>query len=190
MSELFVASLKNRIRAMNQLWEMAVEDLTLDQVNHHEREGVLPLAFSFSHYMRSQDSAISVAILKTAPIWQSGGWAAKIGVNVDDLGREQSVATMELLHFEDFDAYKAYQKAVIARTTDAMASITADDLAVVLLPQLPPNMHKIFAAMVVGLGNPFHKLDALECWVYQHGLRHMGEIEHGRALVGLGGMTS
>jgi hypothetical protein len=33
-------------------------------------------------------------------------------------------------------------------------------------------------------------LDALECWIYQHGLRHMGEIELARGLVGLGGMTS
>ena len=34
------------------------------------------------------------------------------------------------------------------------------------------------------------RLEVLECFVYQHGLRHMGEIEHGRALVGLQGMTS
>ena len=33
-------------------------------------------------------------------------------------------------------------------------------------------------------------LDATECWIYQHGLRHMGEIELARGLVGLGGMTS
>ena len=33
-------------------------------------------------------------------------------------------------------------------------------------------------------------LDAVECWIYQHGLRHMGEIELARGLVGLGGMTS
>ena len=33
-------------------------------------------------------------------------------------------------------------------------------------------------------------LDAIECWIYQHGLRHMGEIELARGLVGLGGMTS
>jgi hypothetical protein len=37
---------------------------------------------------------------------------------------------------------------------------------------------------------PVRKLEVLECFVYQHGLRHMGEVEHGRALVGLGGMTS
>ena len=33
-------------------------------------------------------------------------------------------------------------------------------------------------------------LDAIECWWYQHGMRHMGEIELARGLVGLGGMTS
>jgi hypothetical protein len=33
-------------------------------------------------------------------------------------------------------------------------------------------------------------LDGWECWIYQHGLRHMGEIELARGLVGLGGMTS
>ena len=29
-------------------------------------------------------------------------------------------------------------------------------------------------------------LDGFECWLYQHGLRHMGEIELARGLVGLG----
>ena len=33
-------------------------------------------------------------------------------------------------------------------------------------------------------------LDGFECWLYQHGLRHMGEIELACGLVGLGGMTS
>ena len=42
-SDMFVQSLRNRIRAMNTIWERAIGDMTLDQVNHHEREGVLPL---------------------------------------------------------------------------------------------------------------------------------------------------
>jgi len=33
-------------------------------------------------------------------------------------------------------------------------------------------------------------LDAFECWHYQHGLRHMGEIELARGFLGLGGMTA
>ena len=39
------------------------------------------------------------------------------------------------------------------------------------------------------MGRPIRKLEVLECFVYQHGLRHMGEVEHARAFFGLGGMT-
>lgn len=190
MSEsMFVSSLQNRIRAMNTLWERAVIDLTLEQMNHHERAGVLPLAFSFSHYMRAQDQSISTIFLQEPTAWQAGGWAAKVGVTVDAMGREETVAEMEQLSFADLDAWKAYQAEVIARTNRALETITPELLAEVLLPKLPPQMQSIFCGLVIGDG-PLRKLEALECFVYQHGLRHMGEVEHGRALVGLGGMTS
>ena len=69
-------------------------------------------------------------------------------------------------------------------------TLTEDHLSEVVMEQLPPNMQNIYCAIVIGPGAPLRKLDVIECFVYQHGLRHMGEIEHGRALVGLGGMTS
>lgn len=187
---MFVDSLRNRVRAMNTLWERAASDLTLEQVNHHEREGVLPMAFSFSHYIRAQDQSISVMFLGEQPLWLGGGWGAKVGVNIDVLGREATVEEMQHLRFADFEAWKAYQAAVIARTAGVLETLTAGMLAEVILPQLPPNMLNIFCAIVIGPGAPLRKLEVLECFVYQHGLRHMGEIEHGRALVGLQGMTS
>ena len=190
MSEMFVASLQNRIRAMNELWQRAVSDMTLDHVNHKERDGVLPIAFSLSHYMRAQDQSASGPFLREPTLWESGGFAAKIGVTVDRLGREESVEEMEQIRFADFDAWRAYQTDVIARTARVLDNVTEDELSQVLLQQLPPNMQNIFCAMVIGPGAPLRKLDVLECFVYQHGLRHMGEIEHGRALVGLKGMTS
>lgn len=188
--EAFVQSLRNRVRAMNILWERAVSDVTLEQMNHHEREGVLPMAFSFSHFMRSQDQTLSMIFRREPPLWISGGWATKIGVSVDALGREESVEEMEVLRFGDLDAWKDYQAQVIARTTEVLDRLTVDEALEVVLPQLPPNMHNIFCAIVIGIEAPLRKLDAMECFVYQHGLRHMGEVEHGRALVGLQGMTS
>ncbi len=189
-SEMFLQSLRNRIRAMNTIWERAISDMTLEQVNHHEREGVLPVAFSFSHFMRAQDQSISAMFLREPLLWVSGGWAEKIGVAVDALGREETVEEMQAQRFGDLDAWKAYQSAVIARTDGVLETITPEMLTEVIIPQLPPNMQNIFCGLVVGPGNPIRKLEVLECFVYQHGLRHMGEIEHGRALVGLGGMTS
>ena len=190
MSQMFVDSLRNRIRALNTLWERGASDLTLDQMNHHEREGVLPMAFSFSHYIRSQDQSISGPFLHEPTLWQSGGWADKIGVNIDDLGREATVEEMQHLRFKDADAWRAYQAAVLARTAPVLASLTEELLSEVLIPKLPPNMLATFCAIVIGPDAPLRKYEVLECFVYQHGLRHMGEIEHGRALVGLKGMTS
>jgi len=187
---MFVTSLRNRVVAMNSLWERALVDMTLEQVNHHERAGVLPIAFSLNHFIRAQDQSISRPFLGEAPLWEQGGWAAKVGVSVDRLGREETVEEMELLTFADLDAWRAFQTEVIARTGRVLDDVTEDVLAEVLLPKLPPNMQNIFCAIVIGPGAPLRKLDVIECFIYQHGLRHMGEIEHGRALVGLGGMTS
>jgi hypothetical protein len=190
MSDIFVASLRNRIRALNELWQRAVSDMTLDHVNHKERDGVLPIAFSLSHYMRAQDQSASGPFLRQPTEWDSGGWAKKVGVTVDRFGREESVEEMEQIRFGDFDAWRGYQTAVVERTAKVLETITQESLEEVLMPQLPPNMQQIFCAMVIGPGAPLRKLEVLECFVYQHGLRHMGEIEHGRALVGLRGMTS
>ena len=188
--EIFVSSLRNRIRAMNELWERAISDMTLEQVNHHERDGVLPIAFSFSHYIQAQDQSISVIFGKHPPLWATGGWAARIGVAIDALGREESVEMMQNQRFSDLDAWKEYQAQIIGQTKETLETITASILEEVVMPQLPPHMQNIFCGMVVGAGNPIRKLEVLECFVYQHGLRHMGEVEHGRALVGLRGMTS
>jgi hypothetical protein len=190
MSEMFVASLRNRICALNMVYDRAVSDMTLDHVNHHERAGVLPIAFSLSHYIRSQDQSISGPFLRQPPLWASGGWAEQIGVTVDQLGREETVEEMEGLRFADFDAWRGFQSAVIQRTQRVLDTLTEESLAEALLPQLPTTMLQTFCAMIIGPNAPLRKLEVLECFVYQHGLRHMGEIEHGRALVGLSGMTS
>ncbi|MEX1255289.1 MAG: hypothetical protein WEE64_13205 [Dehalococcoidia bacterium] len=190
MSNILVTSLQNRVRAMNELWERAVSDMTLEQVNHQERQSVLPIAFSLSHFIRAQDQSMSIVFLREQPLWDAGGWAQKVGVTVDRLGREETVEEMEQLRFADFEAWKSFQAQVIARTAGVLAGLTSEALAEVVMPQLPAHMQNIFCAMVIGPGAPLRKLDVIECFVYQHGLRHMGEIEHGRALVGLGGMTS
>lgn len=190
MSNIFLESLRNRIRAVNTLYARAVSDMTLDHVNHHERRGVLPIAFSLSHCVRAQDQAVSGPFLGEVDVWSSGGWAEKVGVTVDRLGREETVEEMEQLRFADFEAWKSYQSEVLARTDRALGAVTEESLAEVLVPKLPPNMQNVFCAIVIGKDAPLRRLDVLECFVYQHALRHMGEIEHGRALVGLGGMTS
>ena len=52
-------SLRRRMRAMHSLWEQATSDMTLDHVNHVEREPVLPIAFSLFHLAQIEDGSVT-----------------------------------------------------------------------------------------------------------------------------------
>ena len=71
-----------------------------------------------------------------------------------------------------------------------LADLDPSALTRVIVPRpLPPVVANTYSARVAG-DEGITMLDAIECWIYQHGLRHMGEIELARGLVGLQGMTS
>jgi hypothetical protein len=190
MTELALASLQRRIRGMHSLWYEAVETMNADHVNHHERDGVLPAAFSLNHMTRIEDQVVQMIFSSRSPIWNEGGWAERTGVNVDDAGKELTVAEMEQLRIGDYGAFRAYQKEVFAATESWLENLDASTLTDVMFGGvIPPVFQKAYVARVVGDG-PITKLDGIECWIFQHGIRHLGELEHARALVGLGGMTS
>lgn len=90
----------------------------------------------------------------------------------------------------DLAAFTNYQRDVFARTEAWLAELDPTALTKVLVTRpFPDQIASTYSARVAG-PEGITVLDAIECWLYQHGLRHMGEIEHARALVGLGGMTS
>src|SRR6266508_4862433 len=121
---------------------------TLFRSNHHERDGVLPIAFSFSHYIQAQDQSISVIFGKHPPLWAAGGWASRIGIAIDALGREETVEMMQNQRFSDLDAWKEYQAQVIGQTKETLETITGPILEEVVMTQLPPHMQNIFCGMV------------------------------------------
>ena len=186
--ELLVDSLRRRVAALRSLYEQATSTMDLEAVNHVERDGVLPIAFSLFHQANVHDASFMV-LTGTAPIWDPG-WQAKVAMAIDDHGKERSVAEMVHQRIGDYDAFCGYQSAVFDRTEAWLATIGPDELRrVVVRRPLPPHLASTFSARCAG-PEGITVLDGVECWIYQHGLRHMGEIEHARALVGLGGMTS
>lgn len=187
-SSMLVESLRGRIGAINALWQRAA-DLTPEQLNTPVVAGALPLAFYFVHYVPGQDDAVSQILLGETPLCERAGWAAQTGVTGEaDTGTPDEQARQ--VRIGNLDAWRAYQAEVFARTERALAAVTEEQLAQVVIPAIPEAMAATFAARLVGVGNPFRALDALECFVYQHGLRHIGEIEFARGLLGLGGLTA
>ena len=187
-TELILDSLRRRMRAMHSLYEDALATMGPDHVNHFERDGVLPIAFSLFHYTNMQD--VSGAVISGEPVVWSPEWQARVQMAVDDHGKERTVDEMVHQRIGDYDAFGDYQRAVFGRTEAWLARLDPAELTRVLIPRpLPPTVASTFSARVAG-DEGITVLDAIECWIYQHGLRHMGEIELARGLVGLGGMTS
>lgn len=188
MSDLILDSLRRRMRSMHSLWEDAVATMTVDQVNYVERAPVLPIAFSLFHFAQIEDG--SATILGAGPMVYDGEWGERIGLAIEDHGKERTVAEMMDQRIGDYDAYRDYMAQVFAKTESWLAGLDPATLTeVVIARPLPPHIASTFSARVAGEAG-LTRQDAVECWIYQHGLRHMGEIEHARALVGLEGMTS
>jgi hypothetical protein len=186
--DLLLDSLRRRMRAMHSLYEDAIATMDLSHVNHFEREGVLPIAFCLFHYTNMQD--VSSSVLMGQPTVWNDDWQAKVQMAINDHGKERTVDEMIHQRIGDYEAFGDYQRAVFGRTEAWLAELDPSTLTNVMIPRpLPPVVANTYSARVAG-DEGITVLDAIECWIYQHGLRHMGEIELARGLVGLGGMTS
>ena len=91
------------------------------------------------------------------------------------------------MRLTDLAAWRAYQTAVFARTEQTLAATDDSRWNEVLYEQVPPALMGGFIAYLAG-GGPVLLGDLMDVFLYQHGLRHLGEIEHARSLVGLQGV--
>ncbi|MFK8022835.1 MAG: hypothetical protein AB8G26_02620, partial [Ilumatobacter sp.] len=86
---LLLDSLRRRMAAMHTLWYDAVDTMGPEHVNHFERDGVLPIAFSLFHYTNMQDVTFGL-LAGEAPTWNDG-WQSRVQMAVDDHGKERGV---------------------------------------------------------------------------------------------------
>jgi hypothetical protein len=188
MPATILDSLQRRMKAMHSLYYQACDTMDLDHVNHVEREGVLPIGFCLFHITNMIDVSFMM-LTGTQPIWNDD-WQTRVQMAIADHGKHRTVDEMIHQRIGDFDAFKEYQRLVFDRTEAWLAVLDEDELhRVVITRPFPPQIASTYSARVAG-DEGITVLDGIECWIYQHGLRHMGEIELARGLVGLGGMTS
>lgn len=179
--DLLLDSLQRRMRTMHSLWYQAVDTMELEHVNHFERAGVRPIAFSLFHYTNMEDACFMM-ITGTAPIWNDE-WQSRVGMAINDHGKHRTVDEMIHQRVGDYEAFKEYQRAVFDRTEAWLDAVDPKELTKVLVPRpFPPMVASTYSARCAG-PEGITVLDGTECWLYQHGLRHMGEIELARGLV-------
>jgi len=187
-NELILDSLRRRMRAMHGLYEEATSTMSVEHVNHRERKGILPIAFSLFHYINMQDESF-MKLAGEVPIFNEE-WSGRIQPAIPNHGKEKTVEEMQFQQIGNYEAFIEYMNTVFERTEKWLAQLPPAELERVLITRpFPPQIASTFSARVAG-ERGLTVLDGIECWIYQHGLRHMGEIELARSFVGLAGMTS
>lgn len=182
-------SLVSRVAAVHALWQQGVADLTVTQVNHFERAGILPIAFTLMHCVVGEDRN-TARFLEGGPLlWDQEGWARRVGLVGEPPVRGTPMADAERVRLGDVDAWRGYQAAVFARTERAIAALPLGRFAEKAMDRPPADALKgSFLALIVPEGDP-RISDVCEAYIFQHAVRHLGELEHARALVGLGGLS-
>jgi hypothetical protein len=182
------SSLVRRLSAVHSLYYDACSTMTLEQINTVVQPATLPIAFSLVHQVLIEDGSL-VFIGGPAPLFDDA-WAKRLDLAIADHGKERSIEEMMGQRVGNFDALKEFQRQVFGATEGYVATIEPATFNDVLIKApYGETIANTFSARVGG-AQGITRSDALECWIYQHALRHMGEIEHARSLVGLTGMTS
>ena len=182
-----MSDLAQRVRALHGLWDRGVADLTLEQLNHVERPGILPIAFTLVHYVRGEDNTAVDLLGADGQLWDRH--VARIRFEGVDPRRGTPLADAEQVRIGDAGAWRAYQSAVFERTEGLLSDADEALLDTVMFDGTrPDSLQGGFLGAYVSEG-PIRRRHALEAWIFQHGSRHLGELEHARALVGLGGLT-
>jgi hypothetical protein len=186
--EIVKDSLVRRMRTMFSLYYDAVDTMSLEQVNHVDQPGRLPIAFSLFHYVNIHDGTF-VMLSGQPRIWNEE-WHDRVQPAIGEHGKGHPMAEMSNQRIGDYDGFKEYQRAVFGRTQAHLEGIDPSDfLRVIFAKPYPDAIAGTYSARCAGdVG--ITVLDGYECWLYQHGLRHMGEIELARGFQGLSGMTA
>src|SRR5690606_41020082 len=133
---LALDSLRRRMRAMHSLYADALATMGPEHVNHFEREGVLPIAFSLFHYTNMQD--VSFAVISGGEVLWDAGWQARVQMAIDDHGKERTVDEMVDQRIGDYLAFGDYQRAVFGRTEAWLGDLDAAELTRVIVPRPLP----------------------------------------------------
>ena len=187
-TEAWRRSFGARMSAVNGMLDSAIRDLTLEQVNHRERAGVLSIAFSLLHVVGGQDRNVAQYLDGGPTLWETGGFGARVGHDGELPTRGTPMSVAERIQFTDLDAWRAYQSAVFARTGSAIANVPLARFDEIVITERPASAAGSFLFALVPSG-PVRLVELCEAYLFQHASRHLGEIEHARALVGLGGIS-
>ena len=170
-----VEVLRSGLTGMHGMLDKAVLEMTLEQWNYCPEQGVVSAFFSFWHYVRTEDNITQFVIQGKSTSWLDGGFDEEFGLHRTAQGTGMTPEQAQTVKMTDSARWLEYQQSVWGRTDQYLENLDVDSLhttEVTIKPVPPMSLWQGLFGMCL-----------------THGYRHVGEIEHARGLVGLGGLA-
>jgi hypothetical protein len=150
----------------------AVEDLSAGQLHFRPLNAGNSIAFTFWHYVRTEDIMMQVFLQKKKPIWNTEGWDRKFGMDPRSQGTGMTAEQATGVRIADPAGFRQYAEKVFQTSEGFLETLTEEALDGA--GEYP----------VIGKKNVRQVIGAL---VLQHGAGHLGEIWYVKGLQGMKG---
>lgn len=167
--------MKNGLRGMHGMLDLAVEGMTAEQLNFRPSEGGISAFFSLWHYVRTEDNIVNFVIQHQNTVWLEGGYDERFGLPRTAQGTGMTDLEAQAVRIEDLDAWLQYQQGVWAATDSYLETLDPSSMEEVQVLIRPVGEMSLWQGL----------------WgmCLTHGYRHVGEIEFARGVQGLGGLS-
>lgn len=118
--------IRRQVAAVRRVTDGVVGDITGDLLNWMPPGTANPVSSTFAHFLGSEDRFIQAVIQGKPTIFESQGWAEKLGVGV--LPRRGANWEEYRDRTISLDVLKAYQEAVRAATAAYLETLTEEEL--------------------------------------------------------------
>jgi hypothetical protein len=167
--------MKNGLRGMHGMLDLAVKGMTAEQLNFRPSEGGISAFFSLWHYVRTEDNIVNFVIQHQNTVWLEGGYDERFGLPRTAQGTGMTDDEAQAVRIEDLDGWRQYQQGVWT-ATDAY------------LETLDPSSMDNEQVLIRPVGE-MSLWQGLWGMCLTHGYRHVGEVEFARGVQGLGGLS-
>ena len=167
--------LRSGLSTVHQMLDEGINDMTLEQLNWKSTAAGITPFFSLWHYVRTEDNIINFVVQGIPTVWIEGGFDQQLGLHRTSQGTGMTAEEADQVVLNNLETWKQYQKDVWLASEKYLSTMSPEEF----------NSRKVIIKTLPEMS----LWDGLFNICLSHGLRHVGEIEYARGLLGLGGLT-
>ena len=168
----FVEFLQGSLQDLHRGYRDALDGITPEQFHHRPGGRANHMAFTYWHYVRTQDNLIRFVLQRRPTLWMEGGWHERFGLDAKHQGTGYTLEQAEAVRILSLEAWREYMEQVFQETESFVRTVTEGDLdrKVTVKPLGELTLRQVLGGTIL-----------------THGWGHLGEVWYIRGVLGLQG---